>query len=59
MSDDAIARIFDKLDDLRDRMARVETTLKERDSSTKWYCAVAAWIVTTALSIYAILTKGG
>lgn len=58
MSDDAIARIFDKLDDLRDRMARVETTLKERDSSTKWYCAVVAWLVTTALSVYAV-TKGG
>ncbi|MDD3157654.1 hypothetical protein [Anaeromusa sp.] len=57
MSDDVIARLFDKIDDLRDRLARVETTLQERDNSSKWYCGVVAWTVTTALSIYAVMAN--
>jgi hypothetical protein len=51
VSDDVIQRLFDKIDDLRDRMARVETILEEQEKASKNYTGIVAWIITTAIAV--------
>lgn len=55
VSDDVIQRLFDKIDDLRDRLARVETALAEREKSQNSNKGTIAWIVTTAIALYGAL----
>lgn len=53
MSDDVINRLFTKIDDLRERLTRVETMLAERDKSQRNYTGLLGWAVTTAIAVYA------
>ena len=53
MGDDVIQRLFDKIDDLRDRLARVETALAEREKNQISLKGIAAWCITTAIAVYA------
>lgn len=53
MGDDIIQRLFDKIDNLSDRLARVETILAEREKSGNNYVGILAWIVTTLMAGYA------
>lgn len=54
MGDDVIQRLFDKIDDLSDRLARVETILAEREKNQKNYAGILAWVVTTVMAAYGI-----
>jgi len=54
MSDDVITRLFTKIDDLSDRLARVETMLAEREKSQKGYTGLVAWIITTGIALGAL-----
>ena len=55
MSDDVIQRLFDKIDDLRDRLARVETALEEREKNQLSIKSIAAWLITTVIAVYAAI----
>lgn len=57
VGDDAVQRLFDKIDNLSDRLARVETMLAEREKSQKGYTGIAAWIITTAIAIYGAIHR--
>jgi hypothetical protein len=52
MGDDVIQRLFDKIDDLKERLARVETILEEREKVQKSNKGIIAWIITTAIALY-------
>lgn len=54
MSDDAIQRLFSKIDDLSDRLARVETMLEERQINI---AGIIAWLATTAIAVYGAVLK--
>ena len=58
MGDDVIQRLFEKIDDLRERMARVETILVEKEKANKNYTGIVAWIVTILIALYGAM-KGG
>lgn len=53
MSEDAVTRLFQKVDDIADRLARVETMLSEREKSKDGLVKIAGWIATTFIAIYA------
>ena len=53
MSDDVIARLFSKIDDLRERLTRVETMLEERDKNQISRKGMLGWLVTTGIALYA------
>jgi len=55
VSDDVIQRLFDKIDDLRDRLARVETALEEREKNQVSVKSIAAWLITTGIAVYAAI----
>jgi len=55
VSDDVIQRLFDKIDDLRDRLARVETALEEREKNQLSIKSIAAWLITTGIAVYAAI----
>lgn len=55
MSDDVIQRLFDKIDNLSDRLARVETMLKEREKKQTDIAGIIAWLVTTLIALYGAL----
>ena len=57
MSDDAIQRLFNKIDDLADRLARVETMLEEREKKQMNIAGIIAWIATTAIAVYGAVIK--
>jgi len=57
MSDDVMARLFSKIDDLSDRLARVETMLSEREKSQNGHLNLIAWIVTTGIAIYGAIRQ--
>jgi chromosome segregation ATPase len=68
VSDDVIQRLFNKIDNLSDRLARVETMLEEREKALiklelerekgqKNYKGLFAWLVTTAIAVYAAAHK--
>lgn len=59
MGDDVIQRLFDKIDNLSDRLARVETILAEREKADKNYTGILAWVVTTAMAAYGIFRGHG
>lgn len=52
MSDDVIKRLFDKIDNLSDRLARVETMLEEREKNQTSTKNIIVWVITTAIAIY-------
>jgi len=52
LSDDVIQRLFTKIDNLSDRLARVETILAEREKNQINITGIIAWIVTTGIAIY-------
>lgn len=52
MGDDVIQRLFNKIDNLSDRLARVETILAEREKNQTNITSIIAWIVTTGIAIY-------
>jgi hypothetical protein len=54
LSDDVIARLFTKIDNLSDRLARVETMLSEREKNQNGYKNLIAWIVTTGIALGAL-----
>lgn len=54
MSDDAIQRLFSKIDDLSDRLARVETMLEERQINI---AGIIAWLATTAIAVFGAVLK--
>lgn len=58
MSEDTITRLFDKIDDLSDRLARVETMLEEREKNKINLKGIGAWLVTTAIAIYGVWHGG-
>ena len=53
MSDDVIQRLFNKIDNLSDRLARVETMLEEREKKQTNIAGIIAWLVTTLIALYA------
>jgi hypothetical protein len=55
MSEDTIERLMNKIDNVSDRLARVETILEERSKSQNSYVGLAGWIVTTGIAIYAVV----
>jgi hypothetical protein len=57
MSEDSIKRLFAKIEDLSDRLARVETMLSEREKSRYGYAGLVAWIVTTCIAVYGVVNK--
>jgi len=52
LGDDVIKRLFDKIDNLSDRLARVETMLEEREKNQISTPNIIAWAITTAIAIY-------
>ena len=52
MSDDVIKRLFDKIDNLSDRLARVETMLEEREKNQTSTKNIIVCVITTAIAIY-------
>lgn len=52
LGDDVIKRLFDKIDNLSDRLARVETMLEEREKNQISTQNIIAWAITTAIAIY-------
>lgn len=57
MSEDSIKRLFAKIEDLSDRLARVETMLSEREKKQNGYTGLVAWIVTTCIAVYGVVSK--
>jgi len=57
MSEASVKRLFVKMDDLSDRLARVETMLSEREKKQNGYTGLIAWIVTTCIAIYGAVIK--
>lgn len=57
MGDDIIQRLFSKIDNLSDRLARVETILAEREKSQYGYVGLIAWVATTGIAIYGAVNK--
>jgi len=57
VGDDVIQRLFNKIDNLSDRLARVETMLAEREKSQYGYAGLVAWMVTTGIAIYGAINK--
>ncbi|MBP2632546.1 MAG: hypothetical protein H6Q70_3174 [Firmicutes bacterium] len=55
MSDDAIQKLFNKIDDLADRLARVETMLEKREMKQTNIASIIAWLATTAVAIYGVI----
>ena len=55
MSDDVIQRLFNKIDNLSDRLARVETILAEREKNQTSIANIIAWLVTTGIAVYGAL----
>ena len=55
MSDDIIQRLFNKIDNLSDRLARVETMLEEREKKQTDVAGIIAWLVTTLIALYGAL----
>jgi hypothetical protein len=55
VSDDVIQRLFNKIDNLSDRLARVETMLEEREKKQTNIVGIIAWIVTTLIAVYGVL----
>jgi hypothetical protein len=53
VSDDVIQRLFNKIDNLSDRLARVETMLEEREKKQTNIAGIIAWLVTTLIALYA------
>ena len=53
MGDDVIQRLFNKIDNLSDRLARVETMLEEREKKQTNIAGIIAWLVTTLIALYA------
>jgi len=58
VGEDVIQRLFNKIDKLSDRLARVETILAEREKSQKSYTNIIAWVITTAIAIYGAVFRG-
>jgi len=52
VSDEAIKRLFDKIDNLSDRLARVEMMLEEREKNQTSSKSIIAWVITTAIAMY-------
>lgn len=59
MGEDVIQRLFDKIDNLSDRLARVETILAEREKNQNSYKGIVAWLITTAVAVYGAVHGGG
>jgi len=57
MGEESIKRLFVKMDDLSDRLARVETMLSEREKKQNGYTGFVAWIVTTCIAVYGAVNK--
>jgi len=57
MGEESIKRLFVKMDDLSDRLARVETMLSEREKKQDGYTGFVAWIVTTCIAVYGAVNK--
>ena len=57
MSEDSIKRLFDKIDNLSERLAVVETILAERAKSYKGITNTVMWCITTAIAVYAAAHK--
>jgi len=57
LGDDVITRLFTKIDDLSDRLARVETMLSEREKNQNGHLNLIAWIVTTGIAIYGAIKQ--
>jgi hypothetical protein len=57
VGDDTVTRLINKIDDLSDRLARVETLLEEREKSKVSIAGLLAWVTTTAIAIYGVLHK--
>jgi hypothetical protein len=57
VGDDIIQRLFNKIDNLSDRLARVETMLEEREKKQTNIAGIIAWIATTAIAIYGAVPK--
>lgn len=55
MGDDIIQRLFNKIDNLSDRLARVETMLAEREKNQTSIASIIAWAVTTCIALYGAL----
>ena len=55
MGDDVIQRLFSKIDNLSDRLARVETMLEERERKQTNIASIIAWLAATAVAIYGAL----
>ena len=52
VGDDVIQRLFNKIDNLSDRLARVETMLEEREKKQTNIAGIIAWLVTTLIALY-------
>lgn len=57
MGDEGVARLINKLDDVSERLARVETLLEEREKNKISLAGLLAWLATTAIAIYGVLHK--
>lgn len=57
MGDDTVIRLINKIDDLSDRLARVETLLEEREKSKVSMAGLLAWLTTTAIAVYGTFHK--
>jgi hypothetical protein len=57
MGEESTKRLFDKMDDLSDRLARVETMLSEREKKQNGYTGLLAWLVTTCIAVYGAVNK--
>lgn len=57
MGDDTVTRLINKIDDLSDRLARVETLLEEREKGQVSIAGLLAWLITTVIAIYGAFHK--
>ena len=55
MSEDSVRKLFDKMDNLSERLAVVETMLSEREKYKTNYKGTIAWCITTAISVLALV----
>lgn len=57
VGDETVTRLINKIDDLSDRLARVETLLEEREKSKVNITGLLAWLITTAIAVYGVFHK--
>ncbi len=57
VGDDTVLRLINKIDDLSDRLARVETLLEEREKSKVSIVGLLAWLTTTVIAVYGVSHK--